>query len=230
MKVIQSSFPIAAALTLFFGLLSFVAAEADPPVTKKVFFDISQGDELLGRIVMGLYGSAVPKTAENFYQLTISEDPEFGYINSIFHRVIPDFMIQGGDFTDRNGRGGKSIYGNKFKDENFLVKHDKPGRLSMANAGKNTNGSQFFITTVVTAWLNNRHVVFGEVLEGFEIVQKIEKTKTNGANKPDVDIVVSGTGEIDEEGKVVKHITMESIEAKAASKDEPADGETRDEL
>lgn len=216
MKLFGSIFATVAALSLF---ISAVIA-AEPPITHKVYFDIKQGDEELGRVIFGLYGSAVPKTVENFRKLTISNDPEFGYINSIFHRVIPDFMIQGGDFTDRNGRGGKSIYGARFKDENFFVKHDKKGRLSMANAGKDTNGSQFFITTVLTPWLDGKHVVFGEVLEGFDIIEKIEKTKTNWSNKPDTDIVISGTGELSEDGEVITSVTLDEAKATEPAKKE----------
>lgn len=215
-------------ISLFLTLVA--AASQDEEITHKVYFDISQGEAPLGRIVFGLYGNTTPKTAENFRQLTVSKDPSFGYINSIFHRVIPDFMIQGGDFTDRNGRGGKSIYGAKFADENFIVKHDKKGRLSMANAGKNTNGSQFFVTTVLTPWLDGKHVVFGEVVEGFDIVQKIEKAKKNWSDKPEVDIVVSGTGELALDGSVITSFTLEELNNKEDEVKEEVKENVKDEL
>lgn len=172
---------------------------ANPSVTHRVYFDLVHGEEALGRVVIALFGITAPQTVKNFYQLTVSEDPSMGYLNSTFHRVIPKFMIQGGDFTHGTGVGGRSIYGSIFPDETFELKHDRPGRLSMANRGKDTNGSQFFITTVPTPWLDGLHVVFGEVIEGMDVVAAVENIPTNAHNSPRVPVRIAACGALHEE-------------------------------
>ncbi|KAL2843066.1 cyclophilin-like domain-containing protein [Aspergillus pseudodeflectus] len=158
-----------------------------------VYFDVTHNKQPLGRIEFKLFDDVVPKTAKNFRELATGQHG-FGYAGSPFHRVIPNFMLQGGDFTRQNGTGGKSIYGEKFADENFTLKHDRPFLLSMANAGKNTNGSQFFITTVVTDWLDGAHVVFGEVVKGQDVVQAVEKLgSSSGKTKGLIEVAASGT-------------------------------------
>ncbi len=210
---------LAGAVMLAFGTSSLLAqslttptmttATYTPPVTPnaanpKVYFDITIGGEAAGRVVFELFKDAAPLTAENFRALCTGEKgvgksgKPLHYKGSGFHRIIQKFMCQGGDFTNGNGTGGESIYGAKFADETFAGKagvHAGPGILSMANAGPNTNGSQFFICTETTPWLNGRHVVFGQVIEGYDVVKKMEAvgSQSGATSKP---VVIADSGQL----------------------------------
>ncbi|RCK64283.1 Peptidyl-prolyl cis-trans isomerase B [Candida viswanathii] len=208
MKLLTS---IALIVSLFFAFFSQSVFAGDaaagdlpenPPITNRVYLDVEEDGKPLGRITIGLFGTVVPKTAENFRVLCTGEMGA-SYKDTIFHRVIKNFMIQSGDFEYNQGYGGYSPTHNngKFDDENFELKHDRKYRLSMANAGKNTNGSQFFITTALTKWLDGAHVVFGEVLDGKDVVDHIESAKTGRGDRPVKEIKIVASGELTEDGE-----------------------------
>lgn len=189
-------------LSLFLYILPFSISTDDPKITNTVYMDISIGGKSAGRIEIGLFGDTVPITAQNFLHLCLCDSgvgkrtgAQLCYKGTPFHRIIPQFMNQGGDFSNKNGSGGESIYGGSFNDENFEVKHSGPGYVSMANAGPNTNGSQFFITTVQTPWLDGHHVVFGKVTKGMDVVKAIEAVGTQSGS-PKEKVIIEDCGEI----------------------------------
>lgn len=224
---ISSLFAIFAAVTVATKSATNSGNPDEEEITTKVFFDVSIDGKLAGRFLFGLFGKTVPKTVENFRALATGEKinavgKRIGYKGSPFHRIIKDFMIQGGDFTRGDGRGGESIYGAKFEDENFKTRHTRRGLLSMANAGPNTNGSQFFITSVPTPWLDKRHVVFGTLLQSNDdnekLLKLIEDLPKNQMDAPKVPVIISKCGEILENGE-------ESYFDKNAASKPPVDSE-----
>nr|AAZ66132.1 cyclophilin [Sterkiella histriomuscorum]AAZ66134.1 cyclophilin [Sterkiella histriomuscorum] len=199
-------------------------SEASTPSNPRVFFEIEIGGKPQGKIVMELFKNVTPRTAENFRQLCTGESGKrssngkvLSFKNSVFHRVIREFMMQGGDFTAFNGSGGESIYGRTFPDENFKLKHTQKGLLSMANAGKNTNGSQFFITYAVTPHLNGKHCVFGKVESGYDICQKIERLRCDRNDKPQEKVVIVNCGEVKKQVEQKPQVT-EKADVKQAQK------------
>jgi len=195
-----------AAVVFLSAVLSEAATPQNPEITDKVYFDVAIGNEPPRRIVFGLYGKDVPKTAKNFRDLCAGvtiDGKKLGYKGSVFHRIIPHFMAQGGDFINGNGTGGMSIYGEKFADEDFTLKHTKKGLLSMANAGPNTNGSQFFITFVKTEWLDNKHVVFGEVVEGKEDVLPALEAVGSDSGRTSKPVVIKDSGALNDKDEEI---------------------------
>ncbi|XP_027357093.1 peptidyl-prolyl cis-trans isomerase CYP21-1 [Abrus precatorius] len=176
--------------------------EEQPEITNRVFLDVDIDGQHLGRIVIGLYGQVVPKTVENFRALCTGEKGKSAsgvklhYKGTPFHRIISGFVIQGGDIVHRDGKGYESIYGGTFRDENFRIKHSHAGVVSMVNSGPDSNGSQFFITTVKASWLDGEHVVFGKVVQGMDTVFAIEGGAGTYNGKPRKKVVIADSGEI----------------------------------
>ena len=187
----RREFIASSAATLVAAAPALAAGREDLP---RCYFDVTADGRPVGRIIVELRADVVPRTAENFRALCTGEKG-FGYKGSIFHRIIPEFMCQGGDFTRHNGTGGKSIYGEKFPDENFVLKHTGPGILSMANAGPNSNGSQFFLCTAKTPWLDGKHVVFGSVVQGMDVVMKLDSYGTT-SGQPQARIMIADCGQV----------------------------------
>ncbi|KAK4880403.1 hypothetical protein RN001_008549 [Aquatica leii] len=180
---------------VFVLCVSTITAE-EYKVTEQVYFDIAIDGQFTGRIVIGLFGDTAPITTKNFYTIATRGIKGKTYEGTKFHRVIKRFMIQGGDIVNNNGTGSISIYGKQFNDENFKVHHEGPGFVSMANSGPNTNGCQFFITTIGTLWLDGRHTVFGKVIDGQNIVHKIELLKTDVEDRPLQSVIIVKCGSI----------------------------------
>ena len=187
----RRTFIVSSAAALALTRPAMEAANMELP---RCFLDVTANGQPLGRIVIELRADVVPRTAENFRALCTGEKG-YGYKGCPFHRIIPDFMCQGGDITRHDGTGGRSIYGAKFADENFLLKHTRPGILSMANSGPDTNGSQFFLCTVQTPWLDGKHVVFGSVVQGMDVVKNVERFGT-ASGQPVARIVIADCGQL----------------------------------
>ncbi|KAF0924439.1 hypothetical protein E2562_010101 [Oryza meyeriana var. granulata] len=208
LRKVAVAFLACASLYLAFSAYSRRESLAEvqlPAVTNRVYLDVEIDGQHIGRIVIGLYGDVVPKTVENFRTLCTGEKgigsngKSLHYKGTTFHRIIPGFMIQGGDIVRGDGKGSESIYGSTFPDENFIVKHTRPGVIAMANSGPDSNGSQFYITTIKTSWLDGEHVVFGRVIQGMDYVYAVEGGAGTYNGKPRKKVVVTDSGEIPKE-------------------------------